>query len=83
MADAKLAQNQTVIDAVLDTGGGELVLLLPLSMRGSVYAMERMAPGTRFLGVYLLDANRAEIACREMLSRGMAIKVDGSRIYNH
>jgi hypothetical protein len=77
-----LPRKQIEIDCLVDTAG-PLVMLLPTSMRGSAYALDRMPPGVRFLGCYMLNETQAEIAVREMLSRGMAVKLDGNRIYHN
>lgn len=76
-----ISQKPKTVDACIDTGGA-LCLLLPVSMAGSVYAMERMRPGTKFLGCYLVSELETEAYVREMLSRGLTVRIDGETIFN-
>jgi hypothetical protein len=71
------------IDAVVDTGGGRLVLVLPLTELASMYAMEELPAGSRFLGVYLLEDDQAERTIRKMMELGLNLKIDGACLPAH
>jgi hypothetical protein len=80
MPTTTLHQTKSGIDAVIDTGGGSLVLVLPLTTLASVYAAEELPAGSRYLGVYLLDDSQAEIAIRKMMAFGLNLKIDGTQL---
>jgi hypothetical protein len=69
---------KATIDAVVDTGGGRLVLVLPVSKLASMYAAEQLPRGSRHFGVYLLEDDQAELTIRKMLDLGLRLKIDGA-----
>jgi hypothetical protein len=83
MTATTIHPTHSTVDAVIDTGGGSLVLVLPLTQLASMHAAEQLPSGSRYLGVYLLADDQAELAIRKMLSLGLNLKIDGAHIPAH
>jgi hypothetical protein len=66
------------IDFAIDTQCGGLTMFLPLSSTAETWIETGgLSPAARWLGVYLLEDQTADLAIRRMLAGGLVVRIDG------